>query len=389
MSLTDELKGIIQGEVLSDQKTLETFSKDTSLFQVMPEVVAFPKDAIDIKKIVSFVSMHKKDRPTLSITGRSAGTCMTGGPLNESIILSFTKHMNASLLDMVNMKAQVEPGLYYRDFEEKVLPPGIIFPSYPASKSIAALGGIIMNNAGGEKTLRYGQTRDSVLNVSMVLADGNEYNFKKISSDELEKKKVQNDFEGEVYKKTFDLVEKNFDLIERSKPHVSKNSAGYCLWRVWDRKNFDLSQLFVGSQGTLGILTKAEIKLVREKPHKKMIAMFLKNWDKLPQIVNTVLPFEPESFEAFDEATLKLGLRFMPEIARKAHVSFWKFASKFIPEAFIGLRMLGIPKLILLAEFAEDDVSVLQEKIEKAQVALKKFKIHIRVLDSQLSLIHI
>lgn len=383
MSLATELKDIIAGEVLSDQKTLETFSKDTSLFQVMPEVVVCPQNVSDIKKIVSFVSEHKKDRPTLSITGRSAGTCMTGGPLNESIIVSFTQHLNNGQVDLPNMTARVEPGLYYHDFEGKLAPPDVFFPSYPASKSIAAFGGIIMNNAGGEKTLRYGQTRDSVPEVSMVLSDGNEYTFKKLSLDELEAKKKQDDFEGELYRTTHDFFEKNFDLIQKARPHVSKNSAGYALWRVWDRKSFDLSQLFIGSQGTLGVLTGAKVKLAREKPHKKMIAIFFKNWDSLPGIVNALLPHEPESLEAFDEATLKLGLRFMPEIAKKAHTSFLKFAFKFLPEALMGLRMLGMPKLVLLSEFAEDDVHVLQEKIELAEKSLALFPVKIRVLHEQ------
>jgi len=383
MSLSDELKGLVSGEVFSHPQTLETYSKDTSLFKVVPEVVVFPKDVSDLKKIVSFVSEQKKDRPTLSITGRSAGTCMTGGPLNESIILSFPKYFNKAVVDLPNMSARVEPGLYYHDFEDKMLPPGVEFPSYPASKSIAALGGIIMNNAGGEKTLRYGQTRDSVPEVSMVLSDGNEYSFKKLSLEELEEKKKLENFEGEVYRKTFDLLEKNYEVVQRAKPHVSKNSAGYALWRIWDRKNFDLSQLFIGSQGTLGILTNAKIKLIREKPHKKMIAIFFKNWDALPAIVNTLLKSEPESLEAFDEATLKLGLRFMPEIARKAHTTFLKFAMKFLPEAWMGVKMLGFPKLILLAEFAEDDPHTLEDKMESAEKALKQFPVRTRILREQ------
>ncbi|MFM2357857.1 MAG: hypothetical protein RJA61_594 [Candidatus Parcubacteria bacterium] len=383
MSLAEDLKNIVSGEVLSDSKTLETYSKDASLFKVMPEVVVCPKDVSDIKNVVRFVGEHKKDRPTLSITGRSAGTCMSGGPLNESIIVSCTQHINKGEADLVSMTARVEPGLYYHDFEGKIVPQDVVFPSYPASKSIAALGGIIMNNAGGEKTLRYGQTRDSVLEVKMVLADGNEYAFKKLNLDELEAKKKEQTFEGEVYRKTFDLLEKNYDVVKNARPAVSKNSAGYALWRVWDRKHFDLSQLFVGSQGTLGIFTQAKIKLVREKPHKKMVAIFFKNWDALPGIVNTLLPFEPESLEAFDEATLKLGLRFMPEIAKKAHTSFLKFAFQFLPEALMGIRMLGMPKLILLAEFAEDDVYVLQEKIQKTEKALKAFPVKTRTLHEQ------
>ena len=379
-NLRDELKELIEGDVLSDAETLDEYSRDTSLFKVTPEVVAFPKSSKDVKKIVSFVSENKSERPTLSITGRSGGTDMTGGPLNESIIMGFTKYMNAHNVDEEAMSATVSPGLFYRNFEKEILPEHLSFPTYPASKNIAALGGMIMNNSGGEKTLRYGQTRDYVNEVSMVLSDGNEYSFGPLEKRDLEKKLVQKDFEGGVYKKTFDLLEENYDLVKSAEPHVSKNSAGYALWRVWDKKTFDLSQLFVGSQGTLGVLTGAKLKLIKESPEKKMIALFFKSWDELPAVVNTLLPYNPESLEAFDRATLKLGLRFMPEIAKKTGTSFLKFAWKFLPEVLIGLKMFGMPKLIVLVELAEDDVETINQKVADIEEDLKKFKVWYRTI---------
>lgn len=382
-NLKDELKELIEGDVLDDSLTLEEYSRDTSLFKVTPEVVAFPKSAKDVKKIISFVSEHKKDRPTLSITGRSGGTDMTGGPLNESIIIGFTKYMNAHDVNEAEMSATVSPGLFYRDFEKEILPEHLSFPTYPASKNIAALGGMIMNNSGGEKTLRYGQTRDYVDEVTMVLSDGNEYTFGPLEKRELEKKLVQKDFEGEVYKKTYDLLEANYDLVQRAKPEVSKNSAGYALWRVWDRETFNLAQLFVGSQGTLGVLTGAKLRLIKESPKKKMIALFFKSWDELPAVVNTLLPYNPESLEAFDRETLKLGLRFMPEIAKKAGSSFLKFAWKFLPEVGIGLKMGWMPKLVVLVELAEDNQAVIDRKVADIEEDLKKFRVWYRTLPNR------
>jgi FAD/FMN-containing dehydrogenase len=226
------------------------------------------------------------------------------------------------------MTADVEPGVFYRDFEVDTLPKHISLPVYPASKQLAALGGMVMNNAAGEKTLRYGQMRDFVEEVSMVLADGKEYTFKEISEAELEKKIAQNDFEGKLYQQIYELVKSHEDLIAKAEPTSSKNSAGYALWRIWNKEKgtFNLAQLFVGSQGTLGLLTKVKVRLMKDKPHKKLIVVFLNNWDLLPSIVNSVLPFQPESMEAFDDTTLKLGLKFMPEIAKKAHEKFLTFA---------------------------------------------------------------
>lgn len=379
----DDIKGIIEGDVFDDSQTLEEHSRDTSLFKVTPEIVVFPKHSRDVQKIVSYISENKENNKGLSITGRSGGTDMTGGPLNNSIILGFTKYMNAHSVDEEALSARVAPGLFYRDFEKTILPEHLSFPTYPASKNIAALGGMIMNNSGGEKTLRYGQTRDFVDEVSMVLSDGNEYSFGPLEKRELEKKLVQKDFEGEVYKKTYDLLEENYDLVKQAKPHVSKNSAGYALWDVWDRKTFNLSQLFVGSQGTLGVLTGAKLRLIHESPKKKMIALFFKSWDELPDVVQALLPYNPESLEAFDRETLKLGLRFMPEIAKKVGKSFLKFAWQFLPEFGIGLKMLGMPKLVVLVELAEDNSAVIDRKVEDIKKELEQFKVWYRVVPTE------
>ncbi len=380
-----ELQDLLLGDVEDSGEIIAEYSRDTSLFRRVPEMVIFPKNADDIKKLVTWVNAEKKNQPGLSITARSAGSDMTGGPLNDSIILGTTRYLNHENVDEDNLTAVVEPGVYYRDFEKETLPENITFPSYPASKRLAAMGGIIMNNSGGEKTLRYGQTRDFVDEVSMVLADGNLYHFGPLTISDLEKKKAQKDHEGDIYRKMFALLDDNYDLIKAAEPKVSKNSAGYALWRVWDKEKgiFDLSQLFVGSQGTLGVLTKAKIRLMNEKPHRRMFATFYKSWDDLPAVVNAVLPYGPESLETFDRATLKLGLRFMPQVAKRAGESFVSFALRFLPEVFLGVRMLGMPKLIVLIELAEDFEAELDKKTTQIEKVLKPFRVWYRILKKE------
>ncbi|HET8575414.1 MAG TPA: FAD-binding oxidoreductase [Candidatus Paceibacterota bacterium] len=374
--LKKELTDLIEGEVKDSEDVLETYSRDTSLFKVRPELVVCPKNPEDVKKIVRYVAEHKSKNPKLSITGRSAGTDMTGGPLNESLILSFTEHINGVEVDEDNMEATVEPGAYYRDFEKNILPDHLSYPPYPASKTIAAMGGVVMNNSGGEETLRWGKTEDYVKEVTMVLSDGNEYTFGKISRDELEAKKSQQNFEGEIYRKVFDLVDQNQELIQSRRPRVSKNSAGYDLWRIWDGEHFDLSKLFVGSQGTLGMFLRARLRLVKEKPNKKMLVLFFKSWDSVPDVVNEVLPFDPESLEVFDRDTMILALRFFPAIAKSAGKKLIPFLWHFLPEAWVGVKMLGMPKLVMIVELAEDTEA---EADKKAQEIAEKMKSHRRV----------
>jgi FAD/FMN-containing dehydrogenase len=371
MSAVQKLQSGTDLDVKLDDATTNEFSRDWSLFEVQPQAVVFPHSPADVEKLVSFVSEHAEEGNNISLTGRSAGTDMTGGPLNESIIMSCTEHLN-EVERIADDHAVVQPGVYYHDFENDISPKHLTMPTYPASKSIAALGGMIMNNCGGEKTLRYGQMRDYVNSVNMVLRDGNEYTFGPVSEEELESKKAQNDLEGEVYRRMHELLEDNWEAVQAAEPDTSKNSAGYALWRIWDREEgtFDLSQLFVGSQGTLGMLTEANIKLQESKDHERLVAVFLDSWDALPSIVNKLLPHDPESLEVFDKETIKLGLRFMPDIAKAVGQSLLKFAWQFLPEVGMGIRMGGMPEMILLVEIAEETEEELDEKTAQIEQVL-------------------
>jgi len=375
--ISKDLDALIEGEVSIDTKDLDFHSKDTSLFSVTPQVVVYPKHAKDISALVEYANNHEG----VSLTARAGGTCMTGGPLSESVVMNFTKYFNTYDIYPGKLEARVEPGLYYRDFEKETEKHNIELPTFPASKSICALGGMIMNNSGGEKTLRYGQTREYIQSMNVVLSDGKEYELKKLSKQELDEKKKQTDFEGDLYSRLHKLIEDNYDLIQSQKPQVSKNSAGYYLWDVWNKETgeFDLTQLFAGSQGTLGVFTSANMRLVKKKEHERLIVLNFKDWKALPEVVNELLPIEPEGLETFDDATLKLGLRFMPKVAERVGENFFRFALRFLPEVVIGLRMLGLPKLVVLVQLSEDSEEVLEEKTKKVLDTLKDNKVWVRV----------
>src|SRR5271154_6461478 len=106
--IADEIKQFFHGDVAIDDATLSKFSRDYSVFRVMPAVVVFPKDVDDIKNLVKFVSQKKAAGEDISLTGRSAGTDMTGGPLSQSIIVSFIKYFN-HIKEIADNHAVVEP----------------------------------------------------------------------------------------------------------------------------------------------------------------------------------------------------------------------------------------------------------------------------------------
>ena len=375
MNLFEELEKIIKGEVATDEITLNEYSHDASLFEVKPRVVVFPKDEDDVKSLVNFVNKHKKENPQLSLTARCAGTDMSGGAINESIILAFGKHFNHGPKINGNI-ATTQPGVFYRDFELKTLEKNLIFPSYPASRGLCAMGGIFNNNSGGEKSLQYGKTEKYIRRMKMVLSDGKTYEFKKLNREELDKKLSQKNFEGKIYRKIYNLIKDNREAIVKAKPEVSKNSAGYFLWNIYDKENgtFDLTQLFTGAQGTLGLMLEGDLELVPVNQHRGMLIIYLKSSAYLGRIIDEVLPLKPESFESYDDNTLMLALKYFPEFARQLGAFGMISAGlAFLPAFFSFFTRKRLPKLVLQVDFTSNNPDEIEEKLKTLKEKIKPY----------------
>ncbi|MEK7535765.1 MAG: FAD-binding oxidoreductase [Patescibacteria group bacterium] len=380
MTLKEQLQHIIKGDVSDAIEILNKNSTDASIFQIQPELVVSPHSSEDIKNLVSFVNLHKSEFPHLSLTARAAGTDMSGGPLTESVVLDFLKYFQGvKNIDIDKQEATVLPGTYYRDFEKATLGKGLLLPSYTASKELCTVGGMVANNSGGEKTLTYGKTIDYVRELKIVLSDGNEYVTRALDRAGLDEKIAQNNFEGKIYSEIKKLVEVNRNLLREAKPKVHKNSAGYYLWDVWDGETFDLNKLIVGSQGTLGIITEIKLGLIKPKEHSSLLVIMLDEFAMLSEVVGTILAHKPESFEAYDDHSMKLAVRFMPDMMKQLGAkNLIALGWQFLPE--IRLILLGgVPKLILVAEFTGDSEDEIYAKARAAEKDLKKFDIRTHI----------
>jgi FAD/FMN-containing dehydrogenase len=377
-ALLEELKKVFKGDIATDDETIRIHSMDRSIYSLKPQVVVFPRNSKDVQDLVAFVAKHKAKHPDLKVTPRAAGTDMSGGVLTDSICVSFMKYFTHEPA-FHGHSADVEPGMYYRDFEKFTLAHGLLYPAYPSSRELCALGGIINNNAGGEKSLAYGKAEDYVNSMNVVLADGKEYIIRPLNMKELKAKMKQQDFEGKMYRKIFNLIDRHYDLIKKAKPDVSKNSAGYYLWNVYDKEKgiFDLTKLFVGAQGTLGVMTKANLRLVPVKKHAEMLIIYVKDVSHLAEIVNVILPFKPESLETYDDYTLDLALKYVTGFGKKLGLNDVQTRLKFMPEFKMKLAG-GLPNLTIQAEFTADDYDEISEKIRAVEEKLKPYDLKMK-----------
>lgn len=356
--------GGFRGDVNDSLEQRDFYSHDASMFEIRPDLVVAPKDSTDLQTLVRLVAKYKKYIPKLSVTARSAGTDMAGGAINDSIIVDFSKYFT-TIEHVSAAEAQTQPGVFYRDFEKATLEHGALMPTYPASRDLCTVGGMVANNSGGEKSLEYGKVKDFVKELRVVFGDGNEYVVKPIHRHALDGKMAQSDYEGRIYKRVYDLCEKHYDEIKAAKPNVSKNSMGYTLWEVWDRETglFDLTKLIVGSEGTLGLVTDITYRLVPQRPHSGLLVLFLKDVTDLGELIPKVLEYKPATFECFDQATLLLTIRFMPAFLKMLGLAkFIHLILSLIPDA--GQLLRGVPKMILMVEFNGQTEQEVRQKVK-------------------------
>lgn len=347
----------IVGEVLSASSVRKYFSTDGSIFEMTPSMVVYPKNVSDVRKVARFSWQLSEKGHVLPITARGRGSDQSGAAIGKGIVMVFPAHMNRLLeLDTKQRLARVQPGLNYLAFQEAVKTHGLFLPPYPSSIDYATLGGSIANNAAGEKTVKYGDTRKFVEGLEVVLADGELIQTARLNKRELNRKKGLTNFEGEIYRQLDGLITDNWELIQQQAeiPGISKNAAGYALSQV-KRKDgsFDLTPLFVGSQGTLGIVTEAIVRLETYVPKTTLMVVCFEDLDEANRAVGELMKLQPSALEMVDKHLLET-------------------IGRISPNRLKGLIEPPYPELVLLCEF--DDEHKQGAKAKKAEKILKDFR---------------
>lgn len=384
-SLISTLRALIKGEVLSDRRIRDAYAHDASIYELVPDVVVAPKHTSDVKALVKFVAKHKATHPSLAITPRSAGTDMSGAAIGSSIVLDMTKYFT-KITGVSGTLLHTQPGAYVRDIDPLLTNKQLMLGSVPASRALCTIGGMVGNNAGGEQSLRYGNTERWVREMKVVLADGNEYTIKPLTKKQLDQKIKQKDFEGLLYKQVYELIEANYDRIKNARPHVNKNSMGYNLWSVWDRGTqiFDLTRLFSGSQGTLGVITDLTIEAVPKPAHTGLLLVYLPSLGKLGDVIHTIMSHQPSTFEGFDDITFNLGIRYFSTFRKQLGTKEWLRQQAWLLKSVAKFRG-HLPHLLLMVEFEGATQQEVYAKIEQLHNDLKKFKVKMDIESDEAS----
>lgn len=324
--VAEYLQDHITGEVVVAPEILEHFSTDASIFKIIPQIIEYPRVEDDIRKTARFTWQLAERGKVIPITARGLGTDQGGAAIGSGIVMIFPAHMNKVLsLNAKKGLVTVQPGVNYGRLEQALQTHGQFIPPYPTSVEYSTIGGAICNNAGGEKTLKYGSTKDYVRSLRVVLANGDLITTSRLSKRELNKKKSQSDMEGEIYRAVDGLICDNTKLLDDNRIYINNNNAGYDLWRVKQPDgSFDLTPLFVGSQGTLGIVSEATLETEPYNPQSNLIVGFFDNIENAGEAINKIRKLQPCSLEIVDGNLLALVEKTNPNQLKRSEKPFDK-----------------------------------------------------------------
>ncbi len=276
------------------------YATDASNYQIFPQAYMSPFSKDDVFVALEFARLYK-----FSLLARGGGTSLVGQTIGHSLVLDFTKYMNRILeINLQEKWAIVEPGVVRDVLNSSLQIHQLHFAPDPATSSRATIGGMIANNSSGTRSILYGKTLDHVLELEVLLDDGSIIHCRDLSPEELELKLQQKNKEGELYRSLLNIVAENRNEIEQVFPKVMRRVGGYNLDEFL-QNHWNLSKIFVGSEGTLGIILSAKIKLVDNPKHQCLCVVHFNDFYESIAHILEMVKFKPSSVELLDELLME------------------------------------------------------------------------------------
>lgn len=289
-------------EYIRKNAGLTAYSSDGSIYAVRPQRVGLPRS---IDEICDAVKTAVGDR--LSVTARGAGTGLVGGSLGDGLIMDFSRFREILEIDAQKRTVLTQVGIIYNELNRRLSHFDLFFPPDPSSGDSCQIGGMLAGNSSGPRSVKYGLTSQFVEELDIVSASGQPVHLQqfKLGSAELSEFFVTH----EEYKSVYEILDKNRELIKQRWPRLKKNSAGYNLLQVisdLDRGVFNLPALMVGAEGTLGLISRARLRLLPCPQERLTIRLFFDSLVEAGRAVAQVAELGPSALEIVDGATLDL-----------------------------------------------------------------------------------
>jgi len=302
-TIASDLRHLLRGDQVKDDASSKTaYAVDASIYRVEPHAVTLVESEEDIRNVITYAVTKG-----IPLTPRAAGTNLTGSAIGSGIILDISRLHRLLEVNNEERWARVQPGIVLAELNKQLGRHGLLFGPDPSSGDMCKLGGMLANNSAGPHTLRYGAVKDNVKSLRVCLPSGEWLDARDFALDDPRLPGLLASHAS--LQETWSLVHDQAALLRQRCPTVSKNSCGYNLFGMADglaRSRFDLTKLFVGSEGTLGVFSEATIKLVA-KPRETLTALIhFKRLEDVGDAVPKLLELAPSALEVMDANTLNL-----------------------------------------------------------------------------------
>ncbi len=343
--IREDLEGELRGEVLTDAVSRALYSTDASIFQVLPVAVIAPADEEDVRKVVRYARQNR-----LPIAARGAGSGMAGESLTTGIVLDFSKHFRG-ITEQGSDRVRVQPGVVYQQLQEVLARQGRRLAVDIASGAQCTIGGMLANNASGARAIRYGYMRDQVLGLRCVWDDGSieecgraepypalsphqtpqpDLPSEKANQTDGEANRPEGETKpsagdaapgetathasrkAEVLRGLVPLLQEHRDLFPACKPRTAFNRCGYALEKALTPEGVDLAGLIVGSEGTLALITEADLRTVPIPVERALVLTAFASLESAARSAAAALSFAPSACELVDRRLLSLTLEARP-----------------------------------------------------------------------------
>jgi len=287
------------GEVTSSKAMRRRYSRDGSVLSITPEIIVFPRITNDIRKVARFTwQLAEKGHP-MGLTARGAGSDTTGAAIGKGMVLSTTTHLN-NIIALVpkNRLVHVQPGVTFEALNTTLKWQGLVIPNSPSNGRYGTIGGAIATNSLGDG----GEVSNVVEKLEVVLANGDLIETSRINKHDLNKKLGLQTFEGEIYRKLEGLLEDNEEVIKRLAADQTPDNTGYKSLSIIRAKDgsFDLTPLFIGSQGTLGIISEIVMRAEFYNENQTIAVGVAKDSGTARDITDKLIELAPSVLKTID-----------------------------------------------------------------------------------------
>ena len=293
-----DLRSLLAGDVEFDAITRHLYATDAGINQITPLGVVSPRDVEDVVRLVRYASEHG-----IPLVPRGMGSGLAGGAVGAGVQVDFTRYMH-NILEIADDASwvRVQPGLVMGVLNRQLKRHGVFFAPDPSSEDYCSLGGMISNNSSGARTVAYGGTKDHLLAADVVLAGGELFQAAPLrdGSDQLAQLVSGGSMAGKAFDKILPVLRDKAEAITASMPRVVKNCSGYRIETIFSGNTVNLQKMFVGAEGTLGLVVEAKLNLVPLPGERGITMAYFPSVFSACETVPGILALKPSSVEIMD-----------------------------------------------------------------------------------------